>query len=273
MINAIRALPEVVCDDSFLANPSTLTHLVLAIPAEHTGRFVLMGDVARSFEYFGRESYAQLIQIINQALLSRSWPTPILVYGTPGNGKSHLLAALACALIRRRLDGKMSHRVIFIHDCALLEDNFVETVHSACRLAFFDDPQALSALQLCDTVADLQRFTSRHRGHCVLIADQKNAIDYAERPSSSRSWMDSTLKQFNDVFGPIFMRIYGQVVCSHRTFIMRSIELDTYVSAYFQSASNHCNVLQDSSSCFRILRPPHGLTDVSRHQTSRTYSD
>jgi hypothetical protein len=102
---------------------------------------------------------------------------PIYVYGTSGYGKSYLLAALVCQLLK---EGK---RVVYFPDCQELAEDAYTTFLDALRFAYYDDPASLqkinSVLFIANADARLLALTDFWRENCdaYLVADQLNALE------------------------------------------------------------------------------------------------
>jgi energy-coupling factor transporter ATP-binding protein EcfA2 len=101
----------------------------------------------------------------------------INVYGISGYGKSHILAALACLLIRQ------NHRVVYIPDCRQAANKPFSEFKRAFMLAFAD-PKSSKWLQdvfQCDKIEQLQVLSRKYRfvmdDQITFILDQTNALD------------------------------------------------------------------------------------------------
>lgn len=97
------------------------------------------------------------------------------LHGTPGAGKSHMLAALTCLLLQE------GQKVVYIPDCrGLLRDAFSCLRHSL-QLAFHGPSDAghRQYLEQCTTVQQLSTFCDwASLEFCLLfIIDQTNALD------------------------------------------------------------------------------------------------
>jgi hypothetical protein len=103
----------------------------------------------------------------------------LLVYGTPGWGKSYMMAA-AAVLLRQEFFTKKSHkRVVYLPDCKHLRDEPVDYMKKALLLAFADDSSGMQLINVCSTVDQLISFIrSLPRGDTFLlfIADQTNKL-------------------------------------------------------------------------------------------------
>lgn len=80
------------------------------------------------FLYTGREIFAELWKLVEQ--LKESGYSQLSVYGTVGNGKSYMLAALVCLLTH------FGDRVVYLPDCRAFLLDLVEYVKMAMVLPF-----------------------------------------------------------------------------------------------------------------------------------------
>jgi len=211
LLATIRALPSNIESADFLANPSTMVSLVLPVPFDDPGtsvRFRVTGAVKRSFAFFGRESYKPFSDLVMNTINSSVRERSISLFGTVGCGKSHMIAAAACVLFYMHLHGRLNRRVIYIHNGTNLLRNFYTTVNGALRLSFHDDATALQSLDACDTISDLAAFTKHFCRTCILIVDQKNAIEPGVQVKDHK---DVAAANFCTVFQNVNIHIYGQV--------------------------------------------------------------
>jgi hypothetical protein len=103
----------------------------------------------------------------------------LLVYGTPGWGKSYMMAA-AAAVLQRDFLMKRSHlRVVYLPDCGQLRERPVACMQQALLLAFADDEVYMRQILQCETCDSLVKFVdSVPRSHSLLLflADQTNKL-------------------------------------------------------------------------------------------------
>jgi hypothetical protein len=79
-------------------------------------RFDVSNKAEENWVYAGREMFKNLLEELKEVRDNNVY-TSVWLYGTPGYGKSHLLAALVCYLAAQ------DERVVYIPDCwALLQD-------------------------------------------------------------------------------------------------------------------------------------------------------
>jgi hypothetical protein len=94
----------------------------------------------------------------------------IYVYGTIGYGKSHILAALACLLIRR------GHRVLYFPDCRAACASWLDYLQRALLFAF-RDTETRQRIMECDDPEQLLQICKSFPDPLYIIYDQKNTLD------------------------------------------------------------------------------------------------
>jgi hypothetical protein len=230
--NAIRNLPN----DIDFSNPAMLKMLpfpsTLDLPFQ---RFHWnMQDNVKHFRYMGRSRFTDLHEMTRGPHFLAGWEK-IYLYGSSGSGKSHLLAALACQLIRER------KRVVYIPDCGDLLYDFVEVIQDALRCAFHDSPLLDDIESACNADA-LLKFWKAQKG-IYFIVDQLNALELGGRTQA----LDEVKK---DVTG--WLR---KMILRHR-----------YI--FSASANEISNQVADmKQSKITVIRINGGMTQVGRHQT------
>jgi hypothetical protein len=169
---AIKAMP----DGLDLSNPTTFRRL--PFPSLHPMPFQRFDtkkiNGIHQFDYMGRSKFRELQnRAKGKHFLDVS--ESIYVSGTSGSGKSHLLAAFVCHLIR---EGK---RVFYLPDCStsLLLDP-ARAIWTALRFAFYDSA-ALGTIGH-DDVNALINLMSNHRDLDIIV-DQVNALEITENDS------------------------------------------------------------------------------------------
>src|SRR5205085_9980211 len=124
-------------------------------------------DESNSFRYMGRSPFRKLHERVQTPNFLK-FDERIYFYGSSGSGKSHILAALACLLIRQ---GK---RVVYVPDCGTLVDNFMTAMRTAFCFAFPDDYETIVSFL---TVDELVRFSQALlHNRFYIIVDQLNAL-------------------------------------------------------------------------------------------------
>jgi hypothetical protein len=178
-----------------LSAPATVSRLVF--PSISAGlpstRF---GLESGEFLFMGRESFKMVLGWIT----SRSRDVVRLaIYGTIGYGKSHIVAAAVCLLLKQRAENPPSpaatpetdfhaRRVVFIPDChQLILDPMTVLIDALC-VAFADDDALcyeVSALFSCE---DVVRFCQNcPRFSLLFILDQSNAFQSERYPAGSQN--------------------------------------------------------------------------------------
>jgi hypothetical protein len=160
---AIKKIPAVSAfsDPShfeFLPFPSSLRMPFQRFESEHR-------DIP-NFRYMGRYKFQDLYDR-TQGVNFLKGNEKLYLYGSSGSGKSHILAALACQLIR---EGK---RVAYIPDCRdLLTDP-----EKLFRMVFLNAfPDEASAIKSAPDLNSLLNFWARREDNYLLV-DQINALD------------------------------------------------------------------------------------------------
>jgi hypothetical protein len=156
-------------------------------------RFPLKGHC---FRYMGREKFAALREGILDFEEDDGY-RKLYLYGTIGYGKSYMLAALACLLIK---EGK---RVVFLPDCRGMLENHGRYLTSALLLCFGDSPIQQREIKSCrrdpNKLIELCAQLSDNRILLYFVIDQYNALDLEEENKDSigndvkrdvRKWLD-----------------------------------------------------------------------------------
>ena len=166
---AIQSLPEID-----LSDPNTFTPLPfpssLRTPKE---RFAIHPnrDTVKRFRYMGRSLFQDLLAAVEDTDFLDG-TTTLYLYGPAGTGKSHLLAALVCHLVRQ------GERVVFIPDCNALLTDLKGVIRDALLFAFHGDPHLCDEITRANDVDDLFRFVDqRARQTICFVVDQRNALD------------------------------------------------------------------------------------------------
>jgi hypothetical protein len=176
---AIRKFPEVD-----LAEPSIMTDLPfpspLSIPFQ---RFDWrLEDSIPHFSYMGRSILNVLYKQMQGPNFLAAYEA-LYLYGSSGSGKSHIIAALVCRLIR---EGK---HVLYIPDCSKLLNDFTRIIRSALQFAFYDSKTHLKVIESAQVEGLLAFWANQGNGY--LIVDQVNALDLG----SPTTKMDDIKKQ------------------------------------------------------------------------------
>jgi len=172
LLEKIKEIPE---DPTEYSNPKTI--LRLPFPSLYTTipneRFRVKKGV---FEYMGREKFDELLAEVNK--LEYHVNVKLFLYGSIGYGKSYMLAALACLLIRQ------GRRVVYLPDCRTLLDNMLGYVKAALLLAFGDKPDYQAKILKLKDENDIYNFlewlSQEKKIYLYFIVDQRNALDPEE---------------------------------------------------------------------------------------------
>jgi hypothetical protein len=126
---------------------------------EHTLPFPFIGypvslrfnSSGGNWQYMGRTKFRELLQTLKKLRKDDRYTT-IRLCGTPGYGKSHLLAALVCYLAAQ------DERVVYIPDCqACLEYPF-RYMQAAMLFARADDTTAVEEIKSLETEDEITEF-------------------------------------------------------------------------------------------------------------------
>lgn len=183
----------------------------------------------------GREIFHRFLSAV-KALEEGDSHRELMVYGTKGHGKSHLLAALTCYLMF------LKRRVIFIPDASEVVQSWVITVRKALLFAWADNPRLIHQIMLLENPTAIIEFI---QGNCIdedgnnviLIIDQMNALQSNEEDNESKrkdaaSWLQDCRTEV-------------------RTIMSSSANYRSFIKAYKKERPSR------SFSCFG------GLTEVS----------
>jgi len=153
-------------------DPNLLQHLPFPflgrVPSD---RFSL--DDHDRFRFYGRQQFREIYDAVKS--LKYRGTSRYYLQGTLGSGKSHILAALTCLLM------KEGHRVVYLPDCRALALDLFGYLQFALVLAYHgaSETQAREYLERCQTIEQLTTFcvkaSADHR--LLLIIDQANALD------------------------------------------------------------------------------------------------
>jgi hypothetical protein len=130
-----------------------------------------------SISYMGRESFAVVWDAFCQIKKDIYHRQSIYVYGGMGVGKSHILMALACLLVRQ------GHRVVYFPDCLQMLRDPLTYLRTALFFAFAASEFSLlrEDIYQCKSIEALADCCSNYQttGQLCFIIDQLNALDPA----------------------------------------------------------------------------------------------
>ena len=189
------------------SDPDQLHRLPYPVPELQIGaleRFPL--DSEDRFLYMGRRQFAKIWKEVETTRFNE-----ITVFGSEGYGKSFILAALVCCLIRdtavfrgkardaragaaagestvvgvpssygnHSRNGGRLPRVVYIPNCDMLLSSFAMTLQAAFILAYADDDRAMVAIADLETTTAFSNWVGL-RGttdEFIFVLDQHNALD------------------------------------------------------------------------------------------------
>jgi len=121
----------------------------------------------------GRRIFAEVYQTVSKMSVTTG-----MIYslqGSLGSGKSHILAALVCLLVK---EGK---RVVYLPEAKQLATDLVGYTQYSLQLAYADDEVLFERIQGFSSITDILKFAkerSRRGELWYLICDQMNALDH-----------------------------------------------------------------------------------------------
>ena len=121
----------------------------------------------------GRSKFNDLLERVQGARFLAGFER-ICLYGSPGYGKSHILAALACKLIREK------KRVLYVPDCVQLLQNFEEVIRTGLYFTCYESVPLLQEIQSARNADDLIRIWKGQKD-IYFIVDHLNTLE----PNSS----------------------------------------------------------------------------------------
>lgn len=151
-------------------NPESCQKLPFLFPLEiPSDRFSL--DESGDFQYYGRQAFRDLYTAAKSMKFRGT--RLYFLHGTFGTGKSYLLAALACLLV------KEGRSVVYLPDCRAMLRNPFEYLRAALELTFAGNITARTFLRSATELEELGQFCSAASGEfrLLFIIDQVNALD------------------------------------------------------------------------------------------------
>ncbi|CAJ0913928.1 4188_t:CDS:2 [Entrophospora sp. SA101] len=128
------------------------------------------------FKYIGREKFEKILEDINKmkaGITNMSY----YIYGTMGYGKSYILAAMTCYLLRT------GRCVVYLPDCRVFVNDPLNYIKSALFLTFAYKEDEFKVILNCEKIEDIVRFCHSlgiYNRRLYFIVDQFNALDYDE---------------------------------------------------------------------------------------------
>lgn len=198
-------------DHEAYADPTKLHHLpfpfIGPLPRE---RFEFTGE---TFSFMGREKFGEVRAGVER-MLEENW-NALYLYGTFGYGKSHVLAALACYLIRQ------GEQVVYLPDCRAMLQGFVAYTKAALLLTFANSAKLQEKVEELRSEQGIEDFLAEyaHPERLFIIADQMNALE--EDKEGNRDSIDNNTKRHVKVWLNKFRfghRSIESASANHKTF-------------------------------------------------------
>jgi hypothetical protein len=157
-----------------LSNPTFDTKLPFPFVGQTVpDRFQVDGkDDERNWFYMGREKFAELSEEFERTR-DNCQRSALIIYGTWGYGKSHLLAALVCCLAARE------EKVVYIPDCREFIKQPVPYIRAAILFAWADDKSKQQRIMALDTLEEIDWFF-QGQNKVIFVIDQTNALKEEE---------------------------------------------------------------------------------------------
>lgn len=173
----IQLLPNVDFSD-----PDTVITLPFPSPlCPPLGRFTIKKGIVDTFQYMGRDIFQHILKEVEDTSF-QTGRHDLYLYGPSGMGKSHLVAALVCHLIK---NGK---RVVYIPDCARLLEDHEAYIQEALLFAFYDDADSVNAIMHSRAMHHLLLFVRNQPVRSLyIIVDQRNALEINEHGTDMRA--------------------------------------------------------------------------------------
>ncbi|CAG8651462.1 4712_t:CDS:2, partial [Acaulospora morrowiae] len=122
------------------------------------------------FTFMGIKKFSNVLDKIKEFRVNTGY-IKMFIYGTVGYGKSHILTAIACFLLRSE------RHVVYLSDCRELAVNPVNYIKSALFLTYVDDDAKISEINACEKFDQIVKFCESLDETLYFIVDQMNALD------------------------------------------------------------------------------------------------
>jgi hypothetical protein len=186
----IKKLPD---DRNVYSNPNNIMSLPFPFLGERkpVERFSINDG---KFRYMGRKMFDDVLDIIERLKIGDGF-MDCFVYGTIGYGKSHILATIACFLLRT------GRRVVYLPDCRELAKTPENYFKLALILAYTDDIKKISEIYAFKTIGDIVSFceSSKRSERLYFIVDQMNALDHHNDTEIDESKKVTILNDLNSM--------------------------------------------------------------------------
>lgn len=163
----IRSLPNITFSDPYMVISLPFPSPLWAPPE----RFTIKGGIVTTFQYMGRTIFRNILKEVEDTNFQVG-RHGLFLYGPSGTGKSHILAALVCHLIK---NGK---KVMYIPDCVRLLEDHEAYIQQALLFTFYDDADAIKAIIRAQGMHDLLQFINQQPAFSLyIIVDQCNGLE------------------------------------------------------------------------------------------------
>lgn len=156
-------------DRKVYSDPKNFLRLPFPFPGaiKPADRFALDNGL---FTFMGRRKFDNILTQI-EALKPDDNFMRMFIYGTAGYGKSHILAAMACLLLREE------KRVVFLPDCRKLAVENIDYIKHALFLTYAHDETKLREIGACNNLDQIKKFCKSLGEKLYFFIDQMNALD------------------------------------------------------------------------------------------------
>ncbi|RPB23652.1 hypothetical protein L211DRAFT_849639 [Terfezia boudieri ATCC MYA-4762] len=191
----LKQIKEQTPDAAELSNPKEGFSLPFPFCGSRRPTDRFSWDQGGRFLYYGREVFEDVLSKVME--LGEYGYQELYISGSLGWGKSYLLGALVCYLM------KIGKRVVYAPDARWLNGECFRYLQDCLHLTFADDSHILQVLRQCQDLQDLQIFANdvAESGITLYIfLDQANALDddsAGRAPVSVRAEVSLFLARFS----------------------------------------------------------------------------
>ena len=146
-------------------------------------------DHESKWYYMGREKFAELRHTFESVRDDRR-RIDLIVYGTRGYGKSHLLAALVCYWAAG------DRKVIYIPNCRHFVKDSIRYMKSAMLFAWADDEREQQEIMALKTREEIHEFIQEQED-VIFVIDQINALE-KEREENDTDYAASMKREVHE---------------------------------------------------------------------------
>jgi hypothetical protein len=172
--NVLDAVRSMAYDENALSDPSGLYKLVYPFPSVRKPYTRFQNMESGTFIFQGRTQLKEIYHSVLE-LNKPGFARALYMSGELGYGKSYVLCAIVCLLIRS------GQRVIYFPDCHEFAADVLQYIRDAYLAAFADDKSIILKILNCQTddefIALSGVFASR-KVTLWIVADQTTALDY-----------------------------------------------------------------------------------------------